>query len=83
MCSQANLYNIQAQGFRDNARQKLFEVQSQAFAMIFEAADRSTIPTCFDDTALNTTFTTINNKVSGADPTVPAQECGTIPEFGS
>ena len=63
--AQANLYAVQMQGFRDNARQKLFETQMQGYAMVFEAADFSEkdggnfIPDFFTKPHLDGTFTAL------------------------
>jgi hypothetical protein len=63
MGAQADLYGIQAEGFRDNARQKIFEVQAQAYAMVFEAADLETVADCFNEVSLNNMFDEIKNRV--------------------
>lgn len=39
MTAQAALYQRQAEGFNDNANQKLYETQMQTWAMVFEAAE--------------------------------------------
>ncbi len=58
--AQARLYEQQMTGFRDNARQKLFEAQMQGYAMVFEAAEfgetSSPVPDFFTKSQLDTTY---------------------------
>ena len=59
--AQANLYTQQMLGFRDNARQKLFETQMQGYAMVFEAAEfvedqQGYVPDMFTSSQLDNTF---------------------------
>jgi len=57
--AQAALYGRQAEGFGDNVRQKLFDTQAQAFAMVFEAVDGLSLPACLSEDALNDSYENI------------------------
>ena len=82
--AQARLYMQQMMGFRDNARQKLFESQMQGYAMIFEAGefgeDSATFkpPNMFKGPNLDDTFSRIANHAfcdkDCPDPETPVPE---------
>lgn len=65
IASQAALYNEQAAGFRDNARQKLFETQVQSYSMVFEAAEveGSDLPSFLTAPGLQSTYNRIDGRV--------------------
>jgi chromosome segregation ATPase len=54
--SQSSLYSSQSEGFRDNARQKLFDSQLQAYSMIYEASDEVDVPTPFGASEMNSIY---------------------------
>jgi len=64
MGAQADLYRVQAKGFADNARQKMFDTQTQAFAMIYDSLDGDVdLPASLAEDAIDSTYGAIKDHV--------------------
>jgi len=61
--AQAELYGKQAEGFDDNARQKLYDTQIQAWSMVFADADLDDVTPSVTDDEIDSTYDAIKNNL--------------------
>lgn len=62
--SQSNLYDRQAQGFDDNAYQKLYETQMNGWAMVFADTDLETVTPSIEDAKIDSTYSTLKSRLA-------------------
>ncbi len=73
---QSTLYLRQAKGFDDNARQKLLDMQTNAWAMVFADTSLSTVTPTLQDTHICESF---NRVKAGLDNNASPSNCANIP----
>lgn len=72
---QADLYTRQAEGFDDNANQKLYDTQMNAWAMVFADTDLEVVTPSITDAQVCETYTRLRNRLSDTDTGVA---CATV-----
>ncbi len=75
--SQQTLYGRQAEGFDDNANQKLYESQLQAWSMVFADTELETVTNSIAEDQLCHTYSRISERLNGGRPQGPP--CDSLP----